>query len=76
MKKLLLTAAVVALPTMSIQAAEAETAMFNQLDADKSGLISAEEAKAHPELASLFAKLDIDKDEQLSQEEFMASIKK
>jgi Ca2+-binding EF-hand superfamily protein len=76
MKKLLLTAAVLLLPTMAIQAAEAETAMFNQLDTDQSGFISAEEAKAHPELAPIFSNLDVDKDEQLSLEEFIASIKK
>jgi Ca2+-binding EF-hand superfamily protein len=75
MKKLLLTAAVLLLPAMSIQAAEAETAMFNQLDTDQSGFISAQEAKAHPELASLFSDLDVDQDEQLSLEEFTASAK-
>ena len=73
MKKLLLTAAVLLLPAMSIQAAEAETAIFNQLDSDQSGMISVQEAKAHPELMSVFSELDVDQDEQLSLEEFSAS---
>ena len=75
MKKILLTAAVLLLPAMSIQAAEAEAAIFNQLDTDQSGMISAQEAKAQPELAALFSELDVDQDEQLSLEEFTASIK-
>jgi hypothetical protein len=76
MKKLLLTAAVLMLPTMYVQAADEAATLFNQLDSDQSGLLSQEEAKAHPELASLFSDLDIDKDNQLNLSEFDALTKK
>jgi hypothetical protein len=76
MKKILLTAAVLLLPAMSIQAADESATLFNQLDTDQSGLLSQEEAKVHPELASLFSDLDIDKDNQLNLSEFDALTKK
>ncbi|MEM5528553.1 EF-hand domain-containing protein [Gammaproteobacteria bacterium AS21] len=75
MKKLLLSAAIVLLPVMSVQAANEEIALFNQLDADKNGLVSQEEAKTHPDLGVLFNELDADEDGQLSTQEFKALIK-
>jgi len=76
MKKLLLTAAVLLIPAMSVQAADESATLFNQLDTDQSGLLSKEEVKVHPELTSLFSQLDIDKDDQLNLSEFDALTKK
>ena len=73
MKKLILTAAVLCLPAMI---AQAETPLFNQLDVDKNGFISKEEAKANSDLTELFATLDADLDSQLSLEEYAAIVKK
>jgi Ca2+-binding EF-hand superfamily protein len=75
MKKLLISAAVILLPVMSVQAANEEIALFNQLDADKNGLVSQEEAQTHPDLGVLFNELDADEDGQLSTQEFKALIK-
>lgn len=75
MKKLLLSAAIVLLPVMSVQAANEEITLFNQLDTDKNGLVSQEEAKTHPDLGVLFNELDADEDGQLSTQEFKALIK-
>jgi len=75
MKKILLSAAFVALPVMAVQAANEDVALFNQLDADKNGVVSQEEAKTHPDLGVLFHELDADEDGQLSTEEFKALIK-
>ncbi len=43
---------------------------LNDLDANKDGLISAEEAKAKPELAKGFSELDKNQDGQLDSAEF------
>jgi len=73
MKKLLIvSAAVLFIPAMTANAGDAEVAAFNQLDTDKSGMLSQEEAKAFPDLATIFADLDVDKDSELTLVEFEA----
>ncbi|MBI2382172.1 MAG: hypothetical protein HYV16_15570 [Gammaproteobacteria bacterium] len=47
--------------------------LFGQLDTDKSGTLSADEAKADAKLGGeMFAKLDVNQDGQLSTDEFKA----
>ncbi|MEH6443259.1 MAG: calcium-binding protein [Oceanospirillaceae bacterium] len=70
MKKILLSIAVLCLPAMSVQASEAELALFNQLDTDQNGLISEVEAKVQPKLSPVFVTLDENKDGQLSLAEY------
>ena len=73
MKKLLIvSAAALFIPAMAAYAGDAEVAAFNQLDTDKSGVISQQEAKAFPDLATIFSDLDIDQDSELTLEEFEA----
>lgn len=67
MKNLLLTLTLIASAT-----AFASDEQFTQLDADKSGTLSMEEAKAEPAVADAFAKLDSNADGALSHEEFAA----
>jgi hypothetical protein len=77
MKKLLIvSAAALFIPAMAAHAGDAEVAAFNQLDTDKSGMLSQEEAKAFPDLATIFSDLDLDQDSELTLDEFEAFSKK
>ncbi|MEM5528549.1 hypothetical protein WN093_06935 [Gammaproteobacteria bacterium AS21] len=73
MKKLLIvSAAALFIPAMAAYAGATEVAAFNQLDTDKNGMISQQEAKAFPDLATIFSDLDVDQDSELTLAEFEA----
>jgi hypothetical protein len=73
MKNLLLVIAALSIPAM---AGTVELPLFEQIDADKDGLVSKAEAGASAQLAALFDTLDTDADGQLSLAEYKAPASK
>ena len=65
MKKLLLATTILFASANVLASSDA----FKQLDADKDGLISREEAKADDTLSAIFVELDLNQDGYLSLEE-------
>ena len=57
-------------PTQPTTAAAREVPQFSSLDVNADTMISAEEAKAHPGLAAIFAECDADSNGSLSTWEF------
>lgn len=66
------TAAAGVLSMTAVQAADLPT--FEQLDADGNGSISADEAKANPEVEAMFGQIDVNGDGQVTQEEYAAVV--
>ena len=56
-------------------ASEPDTGVtFQMLDVDENGLITVEEAKQSPALASVFINADADQDKQLTESEFNSAV--
>ncbi|RVU30053.1 calmodulin [Neptunomonas marina] len=65
----------IALSVMAISfnaLADGHETLFKTLDTDANQMISAEEAQIHEQLAQQFSQLDVNKDSQLSLDEFRA----
>jgi hypothetical protein len=69
-KQIALIACLSAISTVTWAAQSQET--FSQLDANKDGYISVQEAEGNKELAMQWGKLDQNNDDQLDQSEFSA----
>jgi hypothetical protein len=48
---------------------------FTSVDANRDGYVSRDEARAEPQIMSIFASVDADRDNQLSTAEFMDAVK-
>jgi hypothetical protein len=74
MRKMPITTTLAALALLAGNAVQAEEtkSIFQTLDADANGYISAEEAAANPDLHARWQELDVDKNNQLDMSEFSA----
>jgi Ca2+-binding EF-hand superfamily protein len=70
-----ITNAIIAALLASGSAAAADAPEFTSIDKDKNGYVSREEARTTPEIMELFARVDSNKDGQLSAAEYSAAVK-
>ena len=69
------TTAVMATVLVVGTALAGEAPEFTSIDKDKNGYVSRDEARAAPEIMELFARVDANKDNQLSTAEYMEAVK-
>lgn len=74
MKKVIV-ATLIAFPMMVTAQPEGGSDLFEALDSNADQAVSAEEAKAYEPIVAQFETLDINKDGQLSRDEFSAFLK-